>query len=63
MLPNPESKGNNASDNSVDGLSEYHTKKRKADRERQISEGFTDRYLLEINANVGYYTVERDSQT
>ena len=26
MLPNPESKGNNASDNSVDGLSEYHTK-------------------------------------
>ena len=27
---------------------------RKADRERQISEGITDRHLLEINAKVGY---------
>ena len=62
-LSSPESEWNNASDNSVDAQSDYHAKERKAKRKRQISQGITDRYLLEIDANVGYYAVETDSQT
>ena len=32
-------------------------------RERQIPQDITDRYIFEMNANVGYYATETDSQT
>ena len=54
-----ESEQNNAIDSSVDGQSDYLTQQSKS--ERQISQGITERYILETNANFRYCTIETDT--
>ena len=61
ILLNHKSEQNNATDSSTDGQSDDLTKQRKSERERQISQGITDRYILEMNANFRHYTRETDT--
>ena len=55
-----ESEQNNAIDSSVDG--QWLPDSVMQVRERQIPQGISDRYSFEMNANVGYYAIETDSQ-
>ena len=54
---------NNAICSNMDGPRDYHTKRSKSDRERQISYDITYKWNLKSNTNELLYKTETDSQT
>ena len=56
-------KNDNAICSNMDGPRDYHTKRSKSDRERQIPYDITYRWNLKYDTNEHIYETETDSQT